>query len=210
VNHSRVDRCRAQGTSGQAVRWAWLALGLALLLGAGCASRPVQTSTGLPYRPGGEATFVPPQVVPVAPDRSGVIPPARQPSVPYDQLTATDWRLAASSWVGTKYRTGGTTRDGADCSGFAMSLHQEVTGIRLPRTTGQQYEQGQDIPVSGTRPGDLLFFQTLRGQDAISHVGVVVAPGEFAHAGTTTGVTFARFDQGYWQRRLVGARRFTR
>ena len=135
-------------------------------------------------------------------------PIARVPTVEYDRLTPTDWRMAAGSWLGTPYQMGGMTRSGTDCSGFALSLHREVTGIELPRTTGQQWEKGQDIPVSQVRPGDLLFFQTLRGQDAISHVGVVIGAEEFAHAGTSSGVVFAVFDRGYWQQRLVGARRF--
>ncbi len=187
-----------------------LLLALSALMGAGCAHNAAETSTGLSYRPGDVGAYAV-----AAPRRGGVgnvVAPApappRTPSVAYDRLTPTDWHLAAGSWVGTPYRTGGTTREGTDCSGFAGSLHSEVTGIRLPRTTGQQWEAGQEVPVNALRPGDLVFFQTLRGQDAVSHVGVVVGPGEFAHAGTSTGVVFAKYDQGYWQRRLVGARRF--
>lgn len=187
-----------------------LLLALAGVLGTGCAHQALDTSTGLPYRPGAPA-FVSPSQTPFrgAVQQSEASMKPRTPTVAYDRLTPTDWRLAAGSWLGTPYRTGGTTRAGADCSGFAQSLHAEVTGIRLPRTTGLQWERGTPLDVAAARPGDLLFFQTLRGQDAISHVGVVVGPGEFAHAGTSTGVTFARYDEGYWQRRLVGARRFS-
>ena len=189
---------------------------LTAILGAGCARNAVETSTGLPYRPDDLGMHIAPgrgaaapsvQTSPGSAARVSAASP-RRANVPYDRLTPTDWRIAAGSWIGTPYRTGGTTREGADCSGFAMSLHSEVTGIRLPRTTGQQWEQGREVPVNAVRPGDLLFFQTLRGQDAVSHVGVVVGQGEFAHAGTSSGVTFAEYDQGYWQRRLVGARRF--
>ena len=191
-------------------------LALSGILGAGCARNAAETSTGLPYRtgdlgmhaaPGQGASAPSVQTSPGSAARASSVSP-RRTNVSYDRLTATDWRLAAGSWIGTPYRTGGTTREGADCSGFAMSLHSEVTGIKLPRTTGQQWEQGAEVPVNAVRPGDLLFFQTIRGQDAVSHVGVVVGQGEFAHAGTSSGVTFAEYDQGYWQRRLVGARRF--
>ena len=178
------------------------------ILGAGCAHHDADTSTGLSYRPGDLGMHVTPGSGASAPSVRTSSPPAHRSMVSYDRLTPTDWRLAAGSWIGTPYRTGGTTREGADCSGFAKSLHSEVTGIQLPRTTGQQWEQGQEVPVNAVRPGDLLFFQTLRGQDAVSHVGVVVGQGEFAHAGTSSGVVFAEYDQGYWQRRLVGARRF--
>ncbi len=193
-------------------------MGLMGLVAGGCATR-TETTTGLPYRPRTPQKYD--SVVRTPSDGTAAAdaatkgpafaprhPVAQVPTVPYDRLTTTDWRLAAGTWLGTPYRTGGITRSGADCSGFALSLHREVTGIELPRTTGLQWERGREIPVKLVRPGDLLFFQTLRGQDAISHVGVVMDSQEFAHASSSLGVTFAPFDHGYWQQRLVGARRF--
>lgn len=183
---------------------AWLGLALlAGLLGGGCATDADPdpgTSTGLPYRP-------------VAPP-----PPAPQPpAATFERadaaghrylLTASDWRAAAGSWIGTPYRTGGETRQGADCSGFVRSLYGEVAGVTIPRTTSQQWQDGKPIDLLALRPGDLVFFSRSGLGDGISHVGVVIGEGEFAHASTTQGVRFASHDRGYWQKRFAGARRF--
>lgn len=175
-------------------------------LGAGCAGSGRQdpgTSTGLPYRP-----------------ESAVDMTARTPGVPPSTfertnasgqkylVTGTDWRVAASSWIGTPYRTGGTTRQGADCSGFAQSLYREVTGLAIPRTTSALWQEGKPVDVASMRPGDLVFFSNVGAGDGITHVGVVIGEGEFAHASTSQGVRFASHDRGYWQKRFSGARRF--
>ena len=181
--------------------WCCAAL-VAGLLGGGCATDgdpDPGTSTGLPYRP-------------VAP-----LPPApRPPAATFERadasghrylLTASDWRSAAGSWIGTPYRTGGDNRQGADCSGFARSLYGEVAGVTIPRTTSQQWQEGKPIDLLSLRPGDLVFFHSGLW-DGISHVGVVIGEGEFAHASTSQGVRFASHDRGYWQKRFAGARRF--
>jgi murein DD-endopeptidase / murein LD-carboxypeptidase len=186
-------------------RWAALAL-VAAILGAGCAGSGRQdpgTSTGLPYRPESVGALT-----------------ARVPSAPASTfertnasgqkylVTGTDWRVAASSWIGTPYRTGGTTRQGADCSGFAQSLYREVTGLAIPRTTSGLWQEGKPVDVSSLRPGDLVFFSNVGAGDGVTHVGVVIGEGEFAHASTSQGVRFASHDRGYWQKRFAGGRRF--
>lgn len=186
------------------LRWVAL-LFLAAVVGAGCAGSGRQdpvTSTGLPYRPEPLGTT------------------ATRPSVPASTfertnasgqkylVTGTDWRVAASSWIGTPYRTGGTTRQGADCSGFAQSLYREVTGLAIPRTTSALWQEGRPVDVASLRPGDLVFFSNVGAGDGITHVGVVIGVGEFAHASTSQGVRFASHDRGYWQKRFAGGRRF--
>lgn len=186
-------------------RWAGLAL-LASLLGAGCAGSGRQdpgTSTGLPYRPEPVAEMTPrAQGVPTSTfERTNA-------SGQKYLVTGTDWRVAASSWIGTPYRTGGTTRQGADCSGFAQALYREVTGLAIPRTTSALWQEGRPVGLASMRPGDLVFFSNVGAGDGITHVGVVIGEGEFAHASTSQGVRFASHDRGYWQKRFSGARRF--
>lgn len=182
--------------------WMCAAL-LAGLLGGGCATSgnpDPGTSTGLPYRP---------EPLPVAPVRPAQSSFERADASGHRYLlTASDWRASAGSWIGTPYRTGGETRQGADCSGFARSLYQEVAGITIPRTTSQQWQEGKPVDLMSLRPGDLVFFSSTGTGDAISHVGVVIGEGEFAHASTSQGVRFASHDRGYWQKRFAGARRF--
>ena len=56
------------------------------------------------------------------------------------------------------------------------------------------------------RPGDLVFFRTVRR--GASHVGVAIGDGQFVHAPSSRGVVHvARYDASYWASRFVGARR---
>ncbi|MFM8359931.1 MAG: C40 family peptidase, partial [Verrucomicrobiota bacterium] len=137
-----------------------------------------------------------------APPGGPVVPPA-----PLGPQPAARWRQAAQRWMGAPYVLGGTTRNGVDCSAFAQSLHREVVGLNLPRTTREQWEAGRPVSATALRAGDLVFFMTL-GTGQASHVGVFLEGEEFVHAGTRTGVTRASFREPYWRERFIGARRF--
>jgi|LauGreDrversion4_2_1035121.scaffolds.fasta_scaffold142385_3 hypothetical protein len=180
--------------------------GLAFM--TGCAGRQgtgAGTSTGLAYRP---SPGVDSPKVALGSGRGASTFERTTASGDKYLLTPTDWRVGASTWIGTPYRTGGETRKGADCSGFAKSLYKEVAGVDIPRTTSQLWLSGKPIDVMSIRAGDLLFFSNVGAGDGITHVGVVIGEGEFAHASTSQGVRFAHHDRGYWQKRFAGARRF--
>ena len=107
-------------------------------------------------------------------------------------------------WYSTKYRYGGTTKKGVDCSSFTNQLINKVYGIVLPRTARQQY--AASIPVSETslREGDLVFFNTTGG---ISHVGIYLVNRLFVHASSSKGVVISSLDDPYFSKRFVGAGR---
>ena len=110
-------------------------------------------------------------------------------------------------WKGTPYRYGRATRGvGTDCSGFMQALFSDLFAVRLPRVSRDQYRIGHSVPRKALRAGDLLFFDT-RGRGAVSHVGVYISEGRFAHAGVSRGVTLARLRSRYFNRVFVGARR---
>jgi cell wall-associated NlpC family hydrolase len=202
----------------------FLLVGLALAgwLGTGCATRSgsgAETSTGLPYRPPewrvtprygssfpaptpATALAVKSEAKPVGPTVSGGTEWKGK------MITDTDWRMAAGDWLGTPYRTGGETRAGADCSGFVKTLYRELPGFNLPRTTALQWQQGRPVSPDQLRSGDLVFFSGGEAGDGVNHVGVIIGPGEFAHASTSRGVRFDSYDRGYWQKRWMGSRRF--
>lgn len=141
-----------------------------------------------------------------APKSSTSLAPPRPAGAPAAPASA--WSTEADRWLGTPYRTGGTDRNGIDCSGLAQQLHARVGGNRLPRTTTEQFRTGHAIGRADLRPGDLVFFDTLgRG---VSHVGVMVGSDRFAHASTSRGVLYSRLAEDYWNRRFVGARRVPR
>ncbi len=81
--------------------------------------------------------------------------------------------------VGRRYRYGGDSRDGFDCSGLASYVHA-LEGFAIPRTAAAQYASGPRVAVEELRAGDLVFFRFERGN--VDHVGVYVGDGEFVHA----------------------------
>lgn len=111
---------------------------------------------------------------------------------------------AASAWLGTRYKYGGHTRAGTDCSGLVMSLYQEVCAVKLPRTTSDQHKFCSPLKRKDTRVGDLVFFGSSYG---ISHVGLYIGKGEMIHASSSQGVMVSGIDKGYWADRFKGGGR---
>ncbi|ETT74202.1 cell wall-associated hydrolase (invasion-associated protein) [Paenibacillus sp. FSL R7-277] len=106
--------------------------------------------------------------------------------------------------IGTKYVSGGTSTNGFDCSGFTMYVFDKI-GINLPHQSGSQYQMGTAVSRDEMRPGDLVFFNT--SGKGISHVGIYVGDGEFAHASSSRGVTISSLSDSYYVNRYVGAKR---
>jgi cell wall-associated NlpC family hydrolase len=112
----------------------------------------------------------------------------------------------AKSYLGTPYRSGGTSRNGVDCSGFVTAVYRQFN-IRLPRTSLDQSVFGERISTSKLEPADLVFFKTSRRQ-SVSHVGIYVGKGKFIHASTRSRkVRFDDLSDDYFRKRFVVARR---
>jgi cell wall-associated NlpC family hydrolase len=125
------------------------------------------------------------------------------PTVPPSATTAV--RDVAERYLGVTYRYGGTSPEGLDCSGFVVIVFSEL-GIKLPRTSAQQFQYGQAVERQNLRLGDLVFFNT-SGQ-GVSHVGIYLESGEFIHAASNPGkVMKSRLDERYYAQRYLGARR---
>ena len=84
-----------------------------------------------------------------------------------------------SEWKDVRYKMGGTSKSGIDCSGFTQKVYKEKFGVSLPRTTVTQVDLGVEVKKSELIPGDLVFFKTSKTD---KHVGVYVGNGEFLHA----------------------------
>ncbi|WP_026294010.1 C40 family peptidase [Saccharibacillus kuerlensis] len=106
--------------------------------------------------------------------------------------------------LGTPYRTAGTSLNGFDCSGFTSYVFDKL-GIDLPRQSSAQYGAGTKVSKSDLRAGDLVFFNT-NGR-GISHVGIYVGNGKFAHASSSNGVRYDSLSSSYYANRYVGASR---
>ncbi|RLA94703.1 MAG: hypothetical protein DRG83_19440, partial [Deltaproteobacteria bacterium] len=109
------------------------------------------------------------------------------------------------NFLGVPYRWGGTTRYGIDCSGFVQRVFREQ-GIYLPRVSRQQYRVGKYVPRNKLKYGDLVFFSKY-GDGYITHVGVYIGNGRFAHSCCSKGVTISSLDYRYYRVRYEGARR---
>lgn len=108
-------------------------------------------------------------------------------------------------WYGTRYRLGGTTKDGIDCSAFVQILFVTQWGINLPRTAREQYDATTRISRTELKEGDLVFFNTTGG---VSHVGMYLQNNKFVHASSSGGVTISDLFDPYWERRFVGVGRY--
>ncbi len=113
-------------------------------------------------------------------------------------------RSEATEWASTPHVYGGSTRSGIDCSALMQRWFENLFGIALPRSSNEQYTVGTRVDRDALQPGDLVFFGSRK---RITHVGVYVGAGEFAHAASSAGVTVSALNEAYWTRRYQGARR---
>ncbi len=120
---------------------------------------------------------------------------------------ASDLVVNAMGFLGVPYRRGGTDADtGFDCSGFVRSMFEQTVGLVLPRRARDQAAVTEKIDKQDLKPGDLVFFNTMR--QTFSHVGIYVGDNKFIHSpkpGQQVRVDDMR--QAYWERRFTGARR---
>lgn len=82
----------------------------------------------------------------------------------------------ACKFIGNPYVAGGTSlTNGADCSGFVMSVYQAF-GYSLPRSSYAQSAVGKGVSYSEAQPGDIIYYG--------GHVGIYIGNGQIVHAST--------------------------
>ena len=109
--------------------------------------------------------------------------------------------------VGIRYRFGGNEEStGLDCSGFVRLVFKDTLGTQLPRTAAEMSQVGQRVDTSQLKPGDLVFFNTMRR--TFSHVGIYLGDNHFLHAPRTGAeIRVESMEDSYWINRYNGARR---
>ncbi|HUR10958.1 MAG TPA: NlpC/P60 family protein [Flavitalea sp.] len=112
-------------------------------------------------------------------------------------------------WYGTRYRYGGSDKSGIDCSAFVQTFVDEQYGIRLPRTSVDQYINSKRVKKELLQQGDLVFFRTLANK-SVSHVGIYLFNNKFLHASTSFGVVISDLSEGYYSDHFAGAGRYRR
>lgn len=116
----------------------------------------------------------------------------------------------ALEFEGVRYRYGGTTHKGMDCSGLIyVSFKKE--NINLPRITHDMARRGTPLEIKQVQEGDLLFFKTGKRRTKINHVGLVTEKNDkeiiFIHSTTSRGVIRSSLDETYWNKAFVSAKR---
>lgn len=134
---------------------------------------------------------------------AGPIVRAEEPVLAGSAALAALVRAESEDWIGTRYRYGGTTRRGIDCSAFVRTVMSDALDIDLPRATAAQVELGEAVSRNDLLPADLVFFRR-RG---VRHVGIYLGDGEFIHASSTRGVIISSLLEGYYERHFWTARR---
>ncbi len=114
----------------------------------------------------------------------------------------------AESFVGTPYKWGGVSSNaGFDCSGLTMAVYQ-LNGLRLPRSSAEQYTYGKAISKKELKKGDLVFFATSNG-NKVSHVGVYAGNNTFIHAPSEgKSIHMESLLNSYYKKRYVGAKTY--
>ena len=112
----------------------------------------------------------------------------------------------ASQHIGTRYRGGGTTSAGFDCSGLMFSTFKNID-MTLPRSSSSMAAgAGYRIERSQAQKGDLIFFTT-NGRGSINHVGMITEINgdeiKFIHSSVQAGVIISSTEEPYYKRRFV-------
>ncbi len=130
---------------------------------------------------------------------------AQKTGLPVDTASELELYYQMYEWLGTRYRFGGETKRGVDCSGFTGIVYEKVYKRVLPRDSRSMYKMTNPIPRSQMKEGDLLFFRIRRGQ--VSHVGIYLGNNKFVHASTTQGVIVSDLREDYYRRYFYKAGR---
>jgi probable lipoprotein NlpC len=99
------------------------------------------------------------------------------------------------AWQSVRYRLGGLSKAGVDCSGFVYLTYRDLFGVSLPRTVYQQAGSGPAVSQQQLKTGDLVFFRIGRSQN---HVGIYLEHRRFLHVSSRRGVIISSLDNCYW------------
>lgn len=123
---------------------------------------------------------------------------AEKLQVPKSNIKNTALYEFIDKWYGTKYKYGGLSTSGVDCSGFCSILYKEVYKKELPRSTKDIAKQLNKVKQSKLEEGNLIFFNIEGKKNA--HVGIYLMNNKFVHASTSKGVIISSLENPYYKK----------
>jgi lipoprotein Spr len=100
-------------------------------------------------------------------------------------------------WLGVRYQYAGLTKKGVDCAGFVTNICNKIYRTKLAGSAVHHFEKCEEISDSSLlEEGDLVFFKI--NKPTISHVGLYLGNGRFAHAAVHGGVMINNLSEKYY------------
>ena len=99
----------------------------------------------------------------------------------------------AKHYIGVKYKYGGTSPKGFDCSGFVQYIYAK-NGISLPRTVSQMEHSLRK--TRNPKKGDLVVFHNPK------HVGIYIGNNKFIHSSSSRGVIISKLSEKWYRKRF--------
>jgi LysM repeat protein len=133
--------------------------------------------------------------------------PKEAGEISFENLSKVEFLIAkASQYLGTRYRGGGTTSAGFDCSGLMFTTFKNID-MTLPRSSSAMaVGAGYRIDRDQAQKGDLIFFTT-NGRGSVNHVGMITEINgdeiKFIHSSVQAGVIISSSEEPYYKRRFV-------
>ena len=118
-------------------------------------------------------------------------------------------RNEVNKYLGVRYRRGGSSKRGVDCSGFVRLIYRNVFGVNLPSIASYQCSLPifKKVSVDKLMTGDLIFFSPTHKKKRINHVGLYLSDGHFAHAIRKKGVIISSLENRHWKSRIISVKR---
>jgi len=133
-----------------------------------------------------------------------IVASAAKPSTATSSRLGSSFVSVALTYVGSRYRFGGMSPKGFDCSGFVAYVFTKA-GKPMSRDMSTQIRSGTRVSTKDLQPGDLLFFSNTYKR-GLSHVGIYIGNGRFVHAeNESTGVTVSSVWSAYWAAHYAAA-----
>jgi hypothetical protein len=106
-------------------------------------------------------------------------------------------------YLGIRYRFGGDSPSGFDCSGFVRFMFSKELDVNLPRSSREMATVGTPVDRNELMPGDLVFFKN--GKNRINHVGIFIGNDTFVHSSLSKGITRDTLNESYYNKRFASA-----